>query len=224
MTNLSAALLQVIEQAVHNTTEGITIADARQPDFPLIYANPAFYQVTGYTPEETIGFNCRFLQGAATDPNAVRAIREGLASSTRTVVELVNYRKDAGAFWNRLSIVPILDGAGTLTHFVGIQSDLTSVKEAERAQAQLAAMRATMQTVNDIVRNFMSNIDYFRLQTEEGNGADAALSAEYEAVTRSVLDKLTILSSATEYRERELVRGIIGIDLAALAPPTDPRV
>lgn len=187
----------------------------------MIYANPAFYQITGYAPEETIGYNCRFLQGAGTDPNAVLAIRQALAAGTGSITELMNYRKDGTAFWNRLSIVPIYDADGRLTNFVGIQSDLTAVKEAERAKAQLAAMRATMQTVNDVVRNFMSNIEYFRLQVEDGTEDDKTLIAEYEDAVRMTLAKLTQLSLATEYREQEVLRGIVGIDLAAISPPSD---
>ncbi len=130
----------------------------------------------------------------------------------------MNYRKDGTAFWNRLLIVPIYDADGTLMNFVGIQSDLTAVKEAERAKAQLAAMRATMQTVNDVVRNFMSNIEYFRLQVEDGAGDDKTLIAEHEDAVRTTLAKLTQLSSATEYREQEVLRGIVGIDIEAISP------
>jgi PAS domain S-box-containing protein len=224
MNELNAALLHIIEQAIETTTEGITISDARLPNNPLIYANPAFYEVTGYTPEETLGYNCRFLQGAGTDPNAVQAIREAIASGGSSVVELLNYQKDGTPFWNRLSIVPIYDANGILTNFVGIQSDQTVVKEAERAKAQLAAMRATMQTVNDVVRNFMSNVDYFQMQFEDTNGANAEISAEYEEAKGSVLATLTMLSAATEYHDRELLRGIVGIDLAAIAPTPNSRI
>lgn len=139
-------LLNVIEQAMYRTSESITLTDARLPDAPLIYANPAFYRVTGYTPEESIGYNCRFLQGQDTDPEVVATIRRTLAAHEECVVELLNYRKDGTPFWNRLSIVPIFDDEGTLTHFVGFQSDLTAKKEADKAKAQLEALQATMQT------------------------------------------------------------------------------
>lgn len=209
------ALLHVIEQAIHSTTEGITIADASEPDLPLIYVNPAFYAVTGYGPEETIGHNCRFLQGPATSPEAVAVIRASIAAQEPCTVELMNYRKDGSTFWNRLSIVPIFDN-GTLTHYVGIQSDLTAVKEADKSKEQLAAMRSTMSTVNDVVRNFLNNVEYFRLQLEEPDVDKPALMTEYEAAMNDTLDKLTVLSRAQTFREREVARGIMGIDIASL--------
>lgn len=221
MQELSMTLLGVIGQAVQSTSEGITISDARHPNQPLIYANPAFYQVTGYTPAETIGFNCRFLQGADSDQQAVHTIREALGNEASCTVELLNYRKDGSPFWNRLSIVPIFDRDGTLTYFVGIQSDLTAAKEAEKARAQLAAMRATMQTVNDVVRNFMHNLEYFRIMSAEGRDRDPSVIAEYEEAFNTTLRKLTQLSSAKEYREHKVLRGIAGIDLDAISPPSD---
>jgi PAS domain S-box-containing protein len=208
----SNALLHVIEQAIHSTSEGVTIADASLPDLPLIYVNPAFYEMTGYGPEETIGYNCRFLQGPETSPEAVATLRAAIVARARCAVEFANYRKDGSVFWNRLSLVPIFD-ADVLTHYVGIQSDLTAVKEADKAKEQLAAMRSTMSTVNDVVRNFINNVEYFRLQLEEQGITDATLTAEYEAVMNDTLDKLTILSTAQTFREREVLRGIMGIDL-----------
>lgn len=222
MQELNTTLLSVIGQAIQSTSEGITISDARQPEQPLIFANPAFYQVTGYTPAETIGYNCRFLQGAETDPHAVQSIRAALTEQRSCVVELLNYRKDGSTFWNRLSIVPIFDQDQTLAYFVGIQSDLTAAKEAEKAKAQLAAMRATMQTVNDVVRNFMNNVEYFRMMVAEGMASDPTLVAEYEEAVEATLSKLTTLSAAREYREHEVLRGIVGIDLDAIVPPTRP--
>src|SRR4028118_2372442 len=121
MTTPNDGLLNVIKQAIHRTSESITITDPRLPDNPLIYVNPAFYQVSGYTAEETIGRNCRFLQGPDTDQRAVATIRHGLEEREQCVVELLNYRKDGTPFWNRLSIVPIFDDNGLLTHFVGFQ-------------------------------------------------------------------------------------------------------
>ncbi|MBA3944761.1 MAG: PAS domain-containing protein [Herpetosiphonaceae bacterium] len=217
MTVLNEELLRVLEQGMHSTTEGITISDERQPDNPLIYANPAFYEMTGYSPEETIGYNCRFLQGPGTDREVVRTIKDALVAHERCVVEFMNYRKDGTPFWNRLAIVPIYDTAGVATHFVGIQADLTAIKEADKAKAQLVAMRATMQTVNDAVRNFMNNLQYFRFQIEDTLASNLGLSAEYEETVQATLATLTLLSSAQEYHDHEVLRGITGIDLDAIA-------
>lgn len=211
------ALLGVVKHAIERTSESITITDPHLPDAPLIYANPAFYRVTGYSPEETLGRNCRFLQGPDTDPQTVATIRRTLEARKECVVELLNYRKDGTPWWNRLSLLPMLDPDGTLTHFVGFQSDLTAEYAAAKAAAQLEALQATMQTVNDLVRNFMSNIDYFQFKLEASGDNDPETLTLYKASVAKILTHLDTLSSAQEYRERELFRGIKGIDLAYLA-------
>jgi PAS domain S-box-containing protein len=111
--------------------EGITIADARLPDRPLIYANEGFEHMTGYPVAEVLGWNCRFLQGPGSDPTAVAEIRAAVAGQRECVVELLNYRRDGTTFWNRLSITPVRNDLGEVTHFIGIQSDVTARREAE---------------------------------------------------------------------------------------------
>jgi sigma-B regulation protein RsbU (phosphoserine phosphatase) len=111
--------------------EGITIADARRPDRPLIYANQGFVRMTGYAVAEVLGRNCRFLQGPDTDLRAAQDIREAIEEERECVVEILNYRKDRSTFWNRLSITPVRDESGRVSHFIGIQSDVTARRLAE---------------------------------------------------------------------------------------------
>ena len=116
----------VRDRAVVAAGLSFTISDPRLPDNPLVFVNPAFERTTGYSREEVQGRNCRFLQGPDTDPAAVQRIREALVSEEHRTITLLNYRKDGTAFWNELSISPVCDAAGELTHFVGIQSDVTA--------------------------------------------------------------------------------------------------
>ncbi len=127
------AALRVRDRAMAATYNGITIADAQQPGMPIIYANTGFEQITGYTEAEIIGQNCRFLQGVDTSPVAVEQIRHALGHAEACRVILKNYRKDGSAFWNELTIAPVHDEVGRLSHFVGIQSDITDRKQAEEA-------------------------------------------------------------------------------------------
>jgi PAS domain S-box-containing protein len=129
-------LLDVLERAVDETAEGITISDARQPDNPVIFANKGFERLTGYAAHEIVGRNCRFLQGPGSNPRTVREIREAIDRGVPCTVELLNYRKDGTTFWNRLSITPLRDDSGQITHFAGIQSDITELRE---TQERLAA-------------------------------------------------------------------------------------
>jgi sigma-B regulation protein RsbU (phosphoserine phosphatase) len=109
----------------------VTIADARQPDRPLIYVNQGFERMTGYPVAEVLGRNCRFLQGPETDAAASAGIRTALSEHREYLVEILNYRKDRTPFWNRLSITPLRDASGEVTHFIGIQSDVTTRRQAE---------------------------------------------------------------------------------------------
>jgi PAS domain S-box-containing protein len=123
--------LALKDRALDVAAEGITIADARLPDTPLIYANEGFERVTGYAVAEVVGRNCRFLQGPGTDPAAIAEIRSALAEQRECLVEILNYRRDGTAFWNRLSITPVRNEFGAVTHHIGIQSDVTARREAE---------------------------------------------------------------------------------------------
>ena len=127
------AWLALKDRALAVAAEGVTIADARLPDRPLIYANEGFERMTGYPVAEVMGRNCRFLQGPDTDATAVAKIRSALTECRECVVEILNYRKDRTTFWNRLSITPVRDGSGEVTHFIGIQSDVTARRLAEDA-------------------------------------------------------------------------------------------
>ena len=126
-----AEWLALKDRALDVAAEGVTIADARLPDRPLIYANEGFERMTGYPVAEVMGRNCRFLQGPDTDGEAVDEIRAALAGNRECVVEILNYRKDRTTFWNRLSITPVRDGSGEVTHFIGVQSDVTARRLAE---------------------------------------------------------------------------------------------
>lgn len=132
----SEEAIRLRDRAVEAISEGILITDAGQPDNPIVYVNPAFLAMTGYAADEVLGNNCRFLQGADTDPAAVTEIREGIAAERSVTVELLNYRKDGTPFWNRLLVNPVRDSSGGVTHFVGVQRDVT---ERKRSLAELAA-------------------------------------------------------------------------------------
>lgn len=136
------------DRVLDTASEGVTISDPSLPDNPLIYVNEGFERLTGYSAEEAIGGNCRFLQGADTDPEAAEVIREALRNQRPCTVQILNYRKDGTPFWNRLSITPVRAEGGKVTHYIGIQSDVTAQKETEMAleaaKRQLEAANETM--------------------------------------------------------------------------------
>ena len=126
-------MLWLYDRAIAATSTGVTISDATHPEHPIIYCNPAFESMTGYRREEILGKNCQFLQGSETDPVAVEIIRNALQTKSECKVILKNYRKDGTTFWNCFSISPVRDRSGKLTHFIGVQRDITQSKQAEEA-------------------------------------------------------------------------------------------
>ncbi|MFD0481936.1 SpoIIE family protein phosphatase [Kineococcus sp. GCM10028916] len=128
-------------RAVLASDLSFTISDPTQPDNPLVWVNPAFERVTGYG-REVLGQNCRFLQGPETDRDAVQRIRRALETGETITELLLNYRKDGTAFWNEVVISPVRSADGRVTHFVGVQSDVTMRVQAERERdAALAYAR-----------------------------------------------------------------------------------
>jgi PAS domain S-box-containing protein len=139
-TRTPQAPLELKDRALAATAEGITIADATLPGNPLIYVNAGFERLTGFTAAEVLGRNCNFLQGPGTAEEARQTLRTAIANRVAITVQLLNYRKDGSPFWNRLSITPVSDATGAVTHFIGVQSDVTSEFEAKQ-QLQLANQR-----------------------------------------------------------------------------------
>ncbi len=112
--------------AMMHSTEPMVLTDPHLPDHPMIAVNPAFEAMTGYAREATVGRNCRFLQGANTDPQTQTRIRTCLAEGRGCVEWIVNYRRDGEMFWNLLFISPVFSAEGELLHFFGNQRDITA--------------------------------------------------------------------------------------------------
>ena len=133
--------LRLLYRAVAASSNGITISDSNLPDGPLIYVNRSFELMTGYSSEEVLGRNCRFLQGTDRNQAALLEIRTALREGRDCQVLLRNYRKDGTLFWNELRISPVHDERGRLVNFIGVQNDVTERKRAEeelrRAHAEL---------------------------------------------------------------------------------------
>lgn len=116
------ASFRLRERALEAVGHSLTITDARAHDQPIIYASEGFEALTGYSASDVFGCNCRILQGEGTDPQAVRQVSEAIKAGRRCTVELLNYRRDGQPFWNRLTIAPIRDETGRITHFAGSQT------------------------------------------------------------------------------------------------------
>ena len=140
------------ERAVSATDVSFTISDARQPDSPLVWVNPAFTRTTGYAFDEAVGRNCRFLQGPDTDPEAVATIRRATEAGEAVNVTLLNYRRDGTGFWNELTLTPVFEADGTLAHYIGVQADVTDRVRAEQERERAYEAERTARAEADDAR------------------------------------------------------------------------
>ena len=127
-----------VRHIFESVANGITVADVRDPEMPLIYVNPAFERLTGYVMEEIRGRNCRFLQAGERTQPGMEPLRQALIERRDVRTVLKNFKKDGTPFWNELYLSPIRDRAGDVTHYVGIQNDVTERIELEAKVAHAA--------------------------------------------------------------------------------------
>ncbi len=150
----AAATVQLLERAIASFIQGLCMTDATQPDNPIIYVNESFLRITGYELAEVMGKNCRFLQGPKTAPEEIERIRSAVRAGHSCSLELLNYRKDGTPFWNGLSISPIRDDAGRVTHFVGVLTDISPSKLLEKQLRQAQKMEAVGQLAGGVAHDF----------------------------------------------------------------------
>tara|TARA_Y100001973_G_C5156124_1_gene310861 strand:+ start:361 stop:807 length:447 start_codon:yes stop_codon:yes gene_type:complete len=147
---INAKLLQLVVDA---SNDGIVVAEQEGEDNILIYANAAFERLTGYASDDILYQDCRFLQGSDRAQAGLQAIRDAVKAQRPCRQIIRNYRKDGSAFWNELSITPVLNEGDQLTYYIGIQKDVTEqvqaqqrVKELESEVAELKAKLARLKS------------------------------------------------------------------------------
>lgn len=137
---------QVLSKILDSCINGVSLADPDQEDLPLVYVNKAFEEITGYTQEETLGRNCRFLQGTDHDQEGVRKLREAIKNKESVEVTLRNYKKSGELFYNHLLMNPLFDSKGNLLYFLGVQYDATehvhANEEISKLQERIDALEA----------------------------------------------------------------------------------
>ncbi|MFI7856488.1 histidine kinase famiy protein [Pseudomonas promysalinigenes] len=140
--------------AVQTTRMPMIVTDPNRDDNPIIFANRAFLEMTGYELADIIGRNCRFLQGPETDTAVVDAVRDAIAQKVDISTEILNYRKDGSSFWNALFISPIFNERGDLIYFFASQLDVSRRRDAEDALNQAQKMEALGQLTGGIAHDF----------------------------------------------------------------------
>lgn len=182
------SVIELKLQSVEEAPLGITIADMRADDAPLIYVNDGFEALTGYTEAEIVGQNCRFLQGSETAEEPVARMRAAIADDDSVQVELRNYRKDGEQFWAEVTLTPIHSENGAVTHYVAFQQDISTRKAYER---QLEQQRDDLSVLNEMVRHDIRNdlqvaLASMELLQAEGDNDDDQLTTAIESINQAI--------------------------------------
>jgi PAS domain S-box-containing protein len=186
--------------AVEMTRMPMVVTDPRQADNPIVFINGAFLDLTGYTSDEVLGRNCRFLQGPDTDRSTVEELRTALADHRAVAVDILNYKKDGTRFWNGLFIGPVFDKDGVLLYFFASQLDITSRRISEISYTQAQKMEAIGQLTAGLAHDF-NNL----LQVAIGNQEIALKSLNNPDLTGKMLAKSqAALQKATKLTQQLL--------------------
>jgi PAS domain S-box-containing protein len=185
--------LRMKSQALEESTVGITIADTNQPDLPIVYANDGFTRVTGYPIERVLGNNCRFLQGEDTDDATITEIREAIDSETPIRTEILNYRANGTPFWNQLTIAPVTDAdTEDVTHFVGIQEDITAKKRRDRLIGVLnRVLRHNLRNDMTVIRGLADEI------ARQNKGEPAEIAGQ---ISNNATELITLSEKAQKFQ------------------------
>jgi PAS domain S-box-containing protein len=198
--------LQLKSRAIEETPFGITIADMRKDDEPIIYANLGFTRITGYPEDEVLGRNCRFLQGEGTSEEPVEQMREAIDRGDSVQVVLENYRKDGTSFWNEVTLSPLENDEGEITHYLGFQQDVSQRKEYEQ---QLEEQRDSLAVLNEMVRHDIRNELQVALASMEVIKArgNTGCTEQVETALGSINQAIELTSTAREVADVMLDTG-----------------
>ncbi|NJC05080.1 PAS domain S-box-containing protein [Sphingomonas kaistensis] len=174
--------------AIEMTRMPMILTDPNLDDNPIVFANKAFLDLTGYEESEILGRNCRFLQGANTDREAVAALRDTVNTGGSIALEILNYKRDGTPFWNAVFIGPVFDQQGKLAYQFASQLDVTRRRNSEQSFRQAQKMESIgqltaglahdfnnlLQVVNGNLELLSSNVDGDRAKRYIDNARSAA--------------------------------------------------
>ena len=207
--------LDLLYRAMANASCGILISDANTTELPLTYVNETFEKITGYSREEILGKSCRILQKDDRDQDGIQELRQAIKERRACQVLLKNYRKDGEFFWNELSIAPVHDEDGELTHFLGIQNDVTEREKTfqaiEESRKQLA--KANVLLEEEITEKNKAEKDKERLNKEL---IDASRQAGMAEIATGVLHNVGNVMNSINISAESLFEKLTNSHLAKL--------
>ena len=169
VSGLGATLAEqyaLLNYAIDASNNCIVVSDPNQEDNPLIYVNTGFERLTGYSFDEAVGRNCRFLQNGEHEQPGLTQLRKALKAGRDVQTTIRNYRKDGTPFWNELYVSAIRDEGGDLLYFTGVQNDVTRRVEQERNLK--SAVEASLQDSSWLSRAIFEKLAQYDAGTREG--------------------------------------------------------
>lgn len=220
---MSDTISQLLGLAAQSSSVSMTIADARQHDIPLIYVNPAFERLTGYSFKEAVNRNCRFLQGPQTDRQAVRSISDAIADRRTVITNLLNYRKNGTAFWNRFQLSPIFENGDDLVGYLGVQIDMTQDATFATTEVERARLEGLGQLASSVAHDLANTIQPILLLADQLGYLVHELPAESRREAERSLEIMlehanlgqSIVSQVLNFASRQITYGT-SVDLLPL--------
>ncbi len=190
----SETTLRTLFRAIESCHNGIVITDETQPNHRVVYVNPGFEAITGYTVAETAGRSCGFLHGTDTDQPGLKQLRAALGTHQPTGVILRNYRKSGDMFWNHLQIAPVSDATGAITHTIGVISDISERMQADRLRTLGTIAAGIAHELNNPLMGVENYVRYALDRTEPGKPRQCLEKAD-----RQLQRMATILGGMTSF-------------------------
>jgi PAS domain S-box-containing protein len=218
--------------AVATTRMPMIVTDPHQPDNPIVFANPAFLNMTGYEPDELMGRNCRLLQGPETDRETVDEVRRAIEERREIAVEILNYKKNGASFWNALFISPVFDAAGKLVYFFASQLDVTRRRDAEEALRQAQKMEAVGQLTGGVAHDFnnlltviqgFSDMVLNQLRGDPDKFDRQKAARSMEAVTQAAERGATLTQQLLAFSRKQKLQGRV-VNFAELIEQLRPLI
>ena len=196
--------------AVKTTRMPMIVTDPNRPDNPIVFCNDAFSFMTGYSEQEILGGNCRFLQGPETDREVVRQVRAAIERREEIAVEILNYRKNGSTFWNALFVSPVYGDDGKLLYFFGSQLDISRRREAEDALHEAQKMEAVGKLTGGIAHDFNNLLQvilgYVDILESRVSDADRAGKRAVEAIGSAATRGSTLTQQLLAFARKQELR------------------
>ena len=207
--NIEKEKNDLLAQAIEESTVGISISTA-EDGYPLSYVNKAFSRITGYSNDEVVGRNCRFLQGDNTNKEEVYNIAGAIRRRDKIRVELINYKKDGTEFWNDLRLSPVFNSEGNLLAYVGVQQDITEeksnqeilLKALDDAQTAVVAKSEFLANMSHEIRTPMNGV-LGMLGLVLNAELDPAQKRRLEIAKNSATSLLTLINDILDFSKIE---------------------